>query len=221
MPARDKRERDRDSSRSDSGREKRPRGGGINDDKWRRGEEVGKESDIRPDWGSDKKDEAEKKEEIAKPNYGSSGKLEKSRQIKKNGIVLKHSEPPNAAIPNRRWRIYVFKNDEIISTLHIHRQSCFIIGRESRVADIRTDHLTCSKQHAVIQFKYKSKVDEGGNTITQICPYIMDLKSANGTKLNKQPIEPLRYYELLEKDLLNFGSSSRDYVILVADEKDE
>jgi len=70
----------------------------------------------------------------------------------------------------------------------------------------------------VIQFKYKSKVDEGGNTVASICPYIMDLKSANGTKLNKQPIEALRYYELLEKDILNFGSSSRDYVILVVDE---
>jgi len=38
--------------------------------------------------------------------------------------------------------------------LYIHRQSCYLFGRERRVADIPTDHPSCSKQHAVIQFRY-------------------------------------------------------------------
>ncbi|GAB5359742.1 hypothetical protein AAMO2058_000568900 [Amorphochlora amoebiformis] len=200
--------RRRSPSGDDSGRHKRPR-----KDKGKESEE---EIERKKAWGIDEKDEKKKTEEVAKPDYGKSGKLEKAKLMKKNGVTLKHMEPANAAIPNRRWRIYVFKGEEIISTLHIHRQSCFIVGRESRIADIRTDHISCSKQHAVIQFKYKSTEDEAGNTTTEICPYIMDLGSSNGTKLNKQKIEARRYYQLLEKDMLNFGSSSRDYVLLVA-----
>eukprot|EP00467_Chlorarachnion_reptans_P005940 CAMPEP_0114510610 /NCGR_PEP_ID=MMETSP0109-20121206/13898_1 /TAXON_ID=29199 /ORGANISM="Chlorarachnion reptans, Strain CCCM449" /LENGTH=268 /DNA_ID=CAMNT_0001689967 /DNA_START=107 /DNA_END=913 /DNA_ORIENTATION=- len=173
----------------------------------------------REEWGLGEKGEEKKEEkDMDKPDYNKSGKLEKAAQQKKNGIPLKHAEPPNAAMPDRRWRVYVFKGDDVLNTLHIHRQSCFIIGRESRVADIRTDHISCSKQHAVIQFKLKTKMDGAGNNVQKICPYIMDLESSNGTFLNKKKIESKRYYELLEKDMLNFGSSSRDYVLLAPED---
>jgi smad nuclear-interacting protein 1 len=42
----------------------------------------------------------------------------------------------------------------------------------------------------------------------------MDLKSTNGTVLNGERLEPERYYELLPKDVITFGESSREYVIL-------
>ncbi|KXJ25400.1 Smad nuclear-interacting protein 1 [Exaiptasia diaphana] len=45
-------------------------------------------------------------------------------------------------------------------------------------------------------------------------PYIIDLESANGTYLNNERIEPRRYYELKERDVLKFGFSSREYVML-------
>ena len=45
-------------------------------------------------------------------------------------------------------------------------------------------------------------------------PYIIDLGSANGTYLNTERIEPQRYYELKEKDMVKFGFSSREYVLL-------
>lgn len=45
-------------------------------------------------------------------------------------------------------------------------------------------------------------------------PYIIDLGSANGTYLNKERIEPQRYFELIEKDILKFGFSSREFVVL-------
>lgn len=40
--------------------------------------------------------------------------------------------------------------------LPIHRQSFYLFGRERRVADIPTDHPSCSKQHAVLQFRWTS-----------------------------------------------------------------
>ncbi len=42
----------------------------------------------------------------------------------------------------------------------------------------------------------------------------MDLESTNGTFLGKSPIEPSRYYELKNYDLINFGFSTRDYIVL-------
>jgi len=45
-------------------------------------------------------------------------------------------------------------------------------------------------------------------------PYLIDLGSANGTKINAEKIEPQRYYEIKEKDMVNFAESTRDYVFL-------
>ena len=47
-----------------------------------------------------------------------------------------------------------FKNGKPFETpLPIHRQSCYLFGRERRIADVPTDHPSCSKQQAVIQFR--------------------------------------------------------------------
>lgn len=40
-----------------------------------------------------------------------------------------------------------------VSPAHHRRLSCYLFGRERRVADIPTDHPSCSKQHAVLQFR--------------------------------------------------------------------
>lgn len=45
-------------------------------------------------------------------------------------------------------------------------------------------------------------------------PYLMDLESTNGTILNGEKIEPARYYELRTKDIINFGHSTRDYILM-------
>jgi len=37
--------------------------------------------------------------------------------------------------------------------MHLHRQSAYLIGRLRRIADIPVDHPSCSKQHAVFQFR--------------------------------------------------------------------
>ena len=42
----------------------------------------------------------------------------------------------------------------------------------------------------------------------------MDLDSTNGTKLNGERIESARYYELKHKDIVKFGTSTRDYVVM-------
>ena len=54
-----------------------------------------------------------------------------------NGVVIKYAEPPEARVPKRRWRFYVFKGEEVLPTLHLHRQSAYLMGRDRKV---RFDH---------------------------------------------------------------------------------
>mmetsp|Transcript_11708 Transcript_11708/g.19064 ORF Transcript_11708/g.19064 Transcript_11708/m.19064 type:complete len:240 (+) Transcript_11708:221-940(+) len=163
-------------------------------------------------------------EEKAKANFGLSGALNEDVNTGKvyNGIVMKWSEPVDAATPRGPgWRLFVFKGKDLRDTLYIHRQSAYLFGRESRVADIVTSHKSCSKQHAVLQFRVKTKQPPPGSLEKPkkyICPYILDLESRNGTYLNHKKIETSRYIELLEKDILTFGESSKEYVLMYLEE---
>ncbi|KAJ9600704.1 hypothetical protein L9F63_026157, partial [Diploptera punctata] len=155
-----------------------------------------------------------------KPNFGLSGKLTEDTNMY-NGVVIKYSEPPEARKPKRRWRFYPFKGDQGLPTLYIHRQSCYLIGRDRKVADIPVDHPSCSKQHAALQYRLVPFTREDGSVGKRVRPYIIDLESANGTYVNSVKIEPRTYVELLEKDVIKFGYSSREYVLLHEQSKDD
>nr|XP_043606384.1 FHA domain-containing protein DDL [Erigeron canadensis] len=149
-----------------------------------------------------------------KPSFELSGKLAaETNRVK--GVTLLFTEPPEARKPDIRWRLYVFKGGEMLNEpLYVHRQTCYLFGRERRVADIPTDHPSCSKQHAVLQYRQVEFEQPDGMLAKEVRPYIMDLGSTNGTFINDNRIEPERYHELMEKDTLKFGNSSREYVML-------
>ncbi|RXN04903.1 smad nuclear-interacting 1 [Labeo rohita] len=151
--------------------------------------------------------------EKEKPNFELSGALVEDTNTFR-GVVIKYNEPPEARIPKRRWRLYPFKNDEPLPVMYIHRQSAYLLGRQRKIADIPIDHPSCSKQHAVFQYRLVEFTRADGTMGRRVKPYIIDLGSGNGTYLNNQRIEPQRYYELKEKDVLKFGFSSREYVLL-------
>lgn len=90
--------------------------------------------------------------EKEKPNFGLSGALTEDTNTFR-GVVIKYNEPPEARIPKRRWRLYPFKNDEALPVMYIHRQSAYLLGRQRKIADIPIDHPSCSKQHAVFQYR--------------------------------------------------------------------
>ncbi|KAF1744222.1 hypothetical protein MXB_2819 [Myxobolus squamalis] len=112
--------------------------------------------------------------------------------------------------------MYPFKEEKMLKPWYIHRQSAYLIGRDRRVIDIPIDHPSCSKQHAVIQYRKVPASTHCPNEFT-VKPYIMDLGSANGTYLNNDKITIRRYYELLNKDVIRFAFSTREYVILDED----
>lgn len=128
---------------------------------------------------------------------------------------MKYHEPAEARKPPARepWRIYVFKNDEIVDTIQLFEQSCWLFGRELAVADIPVEHPSCSKQHAVIQFRYVEKRNEFGDKIGKVKPYILDLESSHGTLVNGEKIPEAKYVEVRDKDIVKFGNSRREYIV--------
>ena len=84
--------------------------------------------------------------------------------------------------------------------------------------DFLIEHPSCSKQHAVLQFRYvegKSRGEFGDKTGGGVKPYLLDLESANGTVVNGERVPDRRYVELKSGDSVGFGESSREYVILL------
>ena len=160
---------------------------------------------------------------------------------------MRYSQPEEARKPKTKWRLYVFKGNEELPILYVHRQSAYLLGRDRKCADIPLDHPSCSKQHAVLQYRLSTFFlhyqigEKTGNMIDnllfftflvpytrpngsqgkKVVPYIVDLNSANGTFVNNQKIESQKYVELLEKDVLKFGFSSREYVMLHDQSKED
>ncbi|KRY59701.1 Smad nuclear-interacting protein 1, partial [Trichinella britovi] len=119
-----------------------------------------------------------------KPNFEVTGALAADTNSYK-GVVIKYTEPPEARKPKLRWSLYPFKGEEALPLYRIHRQSAYLF-----------------------------ETTDDGRVIHLIKPYLIDLGSANGTYLNGDKMEAQRYYELFEKDVIKFGYSSREYVLL-------
>jgi len=154
-------------------------------------------------------------EEQQKANFGLSGALAKDEAGGNmyKGIVLKFSEPPEARAPNTQWRFYVFKNDKLLDTLHVSKQSAYLFGRNAEIADVPVEHPSLSSQHAVLQYRALPNPE----TKKLNCqPYLMDLESTNGTFINGVKIDAARYYQLKKGDVITFGASTREYVLLTA-----
>ena len=159
--------------------------------------------------------------EKQKPNFSNTGRLAAESNTVQSAdgqaIVLKYHEPPEARkpAPKDAWRMYVFKGSDVVDTIELGQRSCWLFGREVVVADFATEHPSCSKQHAVIQFRYVEKKNEYGDRSGRVRPYIIDLESANGTEVNGERMLGGRYFELRDKDVIKFGQSSREYVIML------
>ena len=155
--------------------------------------------------------------EKQKPNYAPTGLLAaETNTVANTSIVLKYHEPPDSRLPppSSPYLLYIFKSSNLLSELPLHERSCWLFGREKMVADVAIEHPSCSKQHAVLQFRYVVKKDEWGEKKGGVGLYVLDLDSANGTWLNGERVEERRYVEVRGGDVLRWGQSEREYVVL-------
>ena len=71
-----------------------------------------------------------------------------------------------------------------------------------------------SAQHAVIQFRASSR-----ESTKEPKPYLMDLQSEMGTLVNGQPVPAGRYYELRDRDIIQFGNLKDSEFVLMHNER--
>lgn len=181
--------------------------------------------------------------EIEKPNYTPSGLLARERntysesrgktaldKLTASKVVLKYSEPADAApfAPslsrketqygrNTQYRLVCFEqgSSDVAESIRLDQLTFYLIGTDHRVAKIPLNESSRSdEQHAVLQYRLKVRTDKYGEVHRQIVPYIIDLESKRGTKLNGEIIPSLRFIELRNKDLLQFGKGTMEYVFL-------
>ena len=166
-----------------------------------------------------KKEENKEKEiEKEKPNFEPSGILLKDLEMDYNKsinskIIINYNPPNDSIIPDKNeiWFLFKFSEDkkEDEETYKLIDKEYFLIGKDPRICDIRIKQKNISRQHAVIQFR-KIRKEKGW----QILPYLIDLNSTNGTYLNGDKIDNKKYYELREKDQLNFGDKNIDFLLM-------
>lgn len=134
----------------------------------------------------------------------------------------KYAPPEDGIVPTREnCDFHLFKyneeTDKQVEVPLLNYKSFFVFGRDPELADIvladEEDGDLVSKQHAVLQFRRSPKgpntdhdVDgdgDGGN----VCCYLMDLGSTNGTFLNddKSELPKKRYIQLKGNDVFKLG----------------
>ena len=185
-------------------------------------------SQLKKDLNNEKNEnnDNEKKEEIIekeKPNFEPSGILQKDLQEQYNNsmnnkISINYKPPNDSIIPEDIWFLFKFlkEKNEASQTYKLVGKEFFLLGKDNRICDIHIKQKNISRQHAVIQFRKILK----DNKDSFILPYLIDLNSTNGTFLNGEKIDNSKYYELRDKDNLNFGDKKIDFVLMKMKWKD-
>jgi len=144
------------------------------------------------------------------PNFELSGLLQKDEQTDKS-LDRKFIAPKDARRPiEQGWRLFVFKGDSIDKEsriMKLYKGDHFIFGKDQRICHITLNHQTISREHCAICFRI---VDHDRD----IRPFIIDLGSSNGTKVNGKKLTAFEFLEIKEQDVINFGYSQRDYVLM-------
>ncbi|KYQ91361.1 hypothetical protein DLAC_08313 [Tieghemostelium lacteum] len=119
-------------------------------------------------------------------------------------VELLYKEPTWSSLnenPEGKYKIEVIKGGVVVEDIDIGSRAYYLIGRIP-ICDIVLDHISISRQHAVIQHRRDSKM-----------LFIYDLGSSHGTFINKQRIKANSYQPIKNGDILKFGESTRILVL--------
>lgn len=89
-----------------------------------------------------------------------------------SGAVNTYVASEDSAMPVKRWVLIPLKGDEVLETIPLHRQEWYLFGKDRAIAHIPTDHPTCSRQHAVLQYRRRTTENEYGDRVTTVVPYV-------------------------------------------------
>ena len=111
-------------------------------------------------------------------------------------------EPPSwSCLPQHAFSLSVVRDGIEVETIDLSKRAYYVLGRLEPACDIILQHESISRQHAVLQFGEKGEL------------YVTDLASTHGTKLNRTRVEPRRYSAVPIGSMLQFGESTRLYIV--------
>src|SRR3990167_9675022 len=122
-------------------------------------------------------------------------------------IEFLYSPPVWSTPPIMRFYFEVKESDVLLNKIAINIKGHYLIGRLP-VCDIVIDDVTCSRQHAVVQFRPGDPDPETGERKDEV--YIYDLGSTSGSYVNSMALQAKAYYPLYPGDVLQFGQYSSD-----------
>eukprot|EP00173_Palmaria_palmata_P001285 Plantae.Rhodophyta-Palmaria_palmata.ctg17.p1 GENE.Plantae.Rhodophyta-Palmaria_palmata.ctg17~~Plantae.Rhodophyta-Palmaria_palmata.ctg17.p1 ORF type:complete len:178 (+),score=30.81 Plantae.Rhodophyta-Palmaria_palmata.ctg17:30-536(+) len=131
-----------------------------------------------------------------------------------------YHEPANARAPERSapWRLYIFRKGNPLASpgrdcfIRLDRQRYYLFGRDGAICHVAMAHASVSKQHAVIQFRQRVSGDEADEG--DVVPWLLDLKSRNGTYLNDVRVPSDVFMRIHCGDTLLYGASTREWVLV-------
>lgn len=94
-----------------------------------------------------------------------------------------------------------YKDNQLIETITLQGKACFSFGRNQQKVDVCLMHESISREHACIV------LDAAKGCL------IVDLDSTSGTKVDGETLEPNMSTELKEGAKIEFGSSTRSYLV--------
>lgn len=138
------------------------------------------------------------------------------QKVQEKYQALLYDEPRWAGIPKDDYKFMVSENGIPLEIIDLSGRSSHILGN-LEYCNIRLNHPTISRYHAIIQ--YRSKADEKYKPGMSIC----DLCSSYGTFLNGYPVRPNTYVQITDGDIIRFGHTRRTFVLLIFknDKKEE
>ncbi|KAJ9468187.1 FHA domain-containing protein DDL [Diplonema papillatum] len=158
----------------------------------------------------------EEKEEV---NFGTTGLLATDVGQTYKGRVLKWNTPADMEKTRDPWVLCVLKDGKPLEgkdgTYELKRHPAFMFGRDAGICDIPLAHPSISSQHAVLVFR--NTTDGPDSDVKSVKPYLIDLGSTNGTFVNKQQVPASTYKLLRSSDMIKFGTSSRDFILIDSD----
>ena len=123
---------------------------------------------------------------------------------------LLYSPPDWSTPPLNKFYLEVREAEILHKKISINKSGHYLIGRLP-VSDIIIDDVTCSRQHAVIQFRPGDPNPITNERTDEV--YIFDLGSTSGTYVNGTPLQPNAYYPLFTGDYIQFGQYPSVFIL--------
>ncbi|GAB5358966.1 hypothetical protein AAMO2058_000504400 [Amorphochlora amoebiformis] len=127
-----------------------------------------------------------------------------------------YEEPEWARPPGDKFKMLIFHSEEMLEQISISTSSCYIFGRSGSSCDFKVSHESVSRQHAVLQYGVGPKASPGmrrSKGHRGRPPWLYDLGSTHGTKLNGKTIPSRKYMPLEVGDVVEFGTLTNRYVL--------